>query len=75
MVKNGTLSKQSDTAAELDYYNNVLLKNYDESDIIKQYFGGDRYPYTCDFYIISEDKFIEIHGNWTHGGKPFDPND
>ena len=50
------------------------LENYDKDDIIRQYFDKDRYPYKCDFYIKSEDKFIEVHGNWTHGKHPFDEN-
>ena len=43
--------------------------------IIKQYFDKEQYPFRCDFYIKSEDLFIEVHGNWTHGGRPFDPQD
>ena len=49
-----------------------LLKNiYDESDIIRQY-KDERYPFNCDFYIKSEDLFIEYNGTWTHGFMPYD---
>ena len=26
-------------------------------------------------YIVSEDKFIEFQGHWTHGKKPFNPEE
>ena len=73
MVANKTLGKNSDTTAEKNYYQE-LLKCYPAEDIEKQYMDS-RYPFRCDFYIKSEDQFIEVHGNWTHGGRPYDPND
>ena len=33
-----------------------------------------RYPFQCDFYVKSQDMFIEVNGNWTHGDHPFDSN-
>ena len=48
-----------------------LCNHYGEDNVIRQY-RDERYPYTCDFYIPSEDLFIEYNGNWTHGGHPFD---
>lgn len=62
------------SALEDKYYNEVLLKTYAESDIIRQYSTDSRYPYACDFYIKSEDLFIEINGFFTHGEHPFDVN-
>ena len=73
-MKNGTLGKNVETKAEQEYYE-YLKTLYSEDDIIKQYFDKERYPFRCDFYIKSEDLFIEVHGNWTHGGRPFDPQD
>ena len=79
--KNAILSKQYATkshnnswnASKLEeQYYNFLLTNYNKDDIIRQYNRDERYPFNCDFYIISEDKFIEIQGTWTHGGHPFD---
>lgn len=72
MKNNGTLFT-SDSKAENDYYQK-LKSQYGEDGVVRQYFDKDRYPYKCDFYIPSEDKFIEVHGNWTHGGMPFDLN-
>lgn len=73
MKSNNTLFV-SDSKAEQEYYE-YLKTLYSNDDIVRQYFDRDRYPFKCDFYIKSEDKFIEIHANWTHGGRPFDPND
>ena len=70
MKKNGTLSVHSDTSAELKVYN-YLLSILDKEDIEKQFFDSDRYPFKCDFYIKSLDLFIEVHGCWTHGDRPF----
>lgn len=58
---------------EDDYYN-LLCEQYGENDVIRQY-KEDRYPFSCDFYIPSIDLFIEYNGTWTHGGRPYDPND
>lgn len=44
-------------------------------DIIRQYRDNNRYPFDCDFYIKSLDLFIECNFHWTHGGKPYNPND
>lgn len=53
----------------------LLLTKFNEDDIVRQY-TDERYgTYVCDFYIKSKDLFIEYHGHWGHGGKPFDPND
>lgn len=48
-----------------------LCSQYGEDNVIRQY-RDDRYPFSCDFYIPSEDLFIEYNGNWTPGGHPFD---
>ena len=36
---------------------------------------SEEYPFTCDFYIPSLDLYIEYHGTWTHGGRPFNETD
>ena len=69
MRKNGTLLSK-ETKPEREYYQE-LLKTYSPEDIIKQY-KDERYPFKCDFYIIPEDKFVEIHAFFTHGPHPFD---
>lgn len=42
--------------------------------VLRQY-KDPRYPFRCDFYIKEDDLFIELNAHWTHGGRPFDPND
>lgn len=71
MKNNGNLGKNKFTKAEQTYYQK-LLQIYSEDDILTQYFD-ERYPFACDFYIKSIDRFIELNACWTHGGRPFDP--
>ena len=73
MRSNNTLCVH-DSRAQQEFYN-YLLTQFDSTEIIKEYFDRNRYPFKCDFYIIPEDLFIELHINWTHGGRPYDPND
>ena len=68
--RNGTLSN-FETKPEKEMYKDLCDK-YGEDDVIKQYYDKDRYPFKCDFYIISEDKFIELNKFFTHGPHPFD---
>ena len=56
--------------AEDNYYKE-LVNRYGNEDVIRWY-SDDRYPFVCDFYIVSEDLFIELNKHWTHGGHPFD---
>jgi len=51
-----------------------LCNQYGEDNVIRQY-RENRYPYTCDFYIPSEDLFIELNKHWTHGFRPFIESD
>ena len=52
-----------------------LCEKYRKDDVKRNYDLDERYPYACDFYIVSEDKFIEFQGHWTHGKKPFNPEE
>jgi hypothetical protein len=61
------------TSKEEIYYYELLKQQFGENNIIKQY-KDNRYPFRCDFYVISEDLFIEINYHWTHGLMPFDIN-
>ena len=72
-LRNGTF-KKVDTEAEIEL-NNILVKFFGKDDIIHPYRDNNRYPFNCDFYIKSLDLFIELNRYWTHGGRPFDPND
>ena len=68
MKINNTYGKSQE---EENYYK-TLVQKYGEDDVIRQYSDPKRYPFDCDFYIPSEDLFIEINKHWTHGGHPFD---
>lgn len=52
----------------------ILLKENVNKTILRRY-KEDRYPFYCDFYIVEDDLFIELNAHWTHGGKPYDPDD
>lgn len=49
-----------------------LCNIYGEKNVIRQYKDLERYPFNCDFYIQSEDLFIELNLFPTHGTEPFD---
>lgn len=68
MHDNNTLksSKYEDTVYEM------LCKKYGD---VKRQYKEERYPFYCDFYVPSEDLFIELNAHWTHGGKKFDNKD
>ena len=68
------LRKSWNTSKPEQRYYEFLLTKYSEDDIVRQYRDQERYPFYCDFYIKSEDKFIECNFHWTHGGHPFDEN-
>lgn len=52
----------------------LLCTRYGAENVKRQYKDPDRYPYLCDFYIVTEDLFIELNASWTHGGHWFDAN-
>ena len=66
---NGTYKK----SIEEDKVYNKLLEFFNKEDIDRQH-KSDLYPFNCDFYIKSLNLYIEIQGNWTHGGHPFNVN-
>ena len=68
MKINNTYGKSQE---EENYYK-TLVQKYGEDDVIRQYSDPKRYPFDCDFYIPSEDLFIDINKHWTRGGHPFD---
>ena len=53
-------------------YKNKLEALYGEADVCTSY-SSDLYPFSCDFYIKSLNLYIEIHGFWTHGKHPYNP--
>ena len=53
----------------------MLVERFGADDVYYQYGihpSDDRYPYNCDFYIKSQDLFIELNGHYSHGGHWFD---
>lgn len=69
MHRNNSFAKSK---IEDDYYKQ-LCEKYGIENVVRQY-SENRYPYKCDFYIPSEDLFIEFNWHWTHGKHPFDEN-
>lgn len=53
----------------------ALVKKFGADDVLIDYGVHPydaRYPYPCDFYVKSEDLFIELNMHFTHGGHWFD---
>lgn len=44
----------------------ILCDIFGVNDVCKQYSSND-YPFSCDFYIISRNLYIELNVSWTHG--------
>ena len=61
--------------------NNSLGKSKEEDKIYElllikfpntiHHYKSDKYPFPCDFYIPSEDLYIEYQGFWMHGKEPY----
>jgi len=56
-LKNGT---SSSSKPENQLYN-ILCGFFSAEDVERDYNKDDRYPFKCDFYIRSEDLFIELN--------------
>lgn len=59
---------------EIEMYK-VLCEKYGKNNILRNYKDSRRYPFYCDFYIKSLDKFIELNLHWTHGSQPYVESD
>lgn len=70
MKQNGVY-KRVGTSKQEDSFYAYLQSIYAKEDIIRWY-KDDRYPFCCDFYICSQDLFIECNFLWTHNDHPFD---
>lgn len=51
-----------------------LCEQYGKENVKRSYSEDPRYPFACDFYIVSKDLFIELNRFWHHGPHPFDEN-
>lgn len=49
----------------------LLISAFGEDDIKCQYFS-DKYPFRCDFYVVSLDLYVELNAFWAHGFQWFD---
>ena len=67
--RNGTFNTSKKEQEMFQY----LCEQYGKNNVLTQY-KDSRYPFKCDFYIISEDLFIEYNGTIEHNSRPFDPN-
>lgn len=71
MRKKATMSQSS---AEVVVYD-ALVSRYGVDDVYYEY-GihpyDARYPYSCDFYIKSQDLFIELNAHYSHGNHWYD---
>lgn len=62
-------NKSFNTSKHEEEVYKVLLSLYPE---VKREYRCSRYPFSCDFYLPSEDLFIELNIHWTHGEHFFD---
>lgn len=62
-------NKTFNTSSSEMFIKSLLESLYDQ--VYYQY-TSELYPFACDFYIPSEDIYIEYQGSWTHGHRPFD---
>ena len=79
-----TIKKQMETKRKNNTFNysqpeeDLYLKlcnQYGKENVKRNYKDKKRYPFYCDFYIVSEDLFIELNRHWTHGGHIFNSQD
>lgn len=68
--KNGTCS----SSKMEDQMYKELVEVFGKKAVKRNYNKDERYPFYCDFYIVSHDIFIELNGTWFHGRHPFDAN-
>ena len=76
-------AKMRETARKNNSYNSSraerelyakLVEEYGEKDDYRQYRDEERYPFDCDFYVKSQDLFIEVNKHPSHGPHPFNPD-
>ena len=59
------------TSKEEEEIYKLLQEKYGD---VKRQYKSELYPFACDFYIPSEDLYIEYQGFWTHGREIYDEN-
>lgn len=68
--KNGTCNS---SRPEEQMYKD-LVQVFGKKMVKRNYNKDARYPFYCDFYIVSYDIFIELNATWFHGKHFFDAN-
>lgn len=68
--KNGTCNS---SRPEEQMYKD-LVQVFGKKMVKRNYNKDARYPFYCDFYIVSHDIFIELNATWFHGKHFFDAN-
>lgn len=67
------INKTFNTSKPENNFYKQLCEEYNKSDVYRNY-KSVVYPYRCDFYIKSQNLYIELNLHWTHGSHPFDKN-
>lgn len=67
-TKNGTFNSSLEELTIKELLEKMFIVVYNKTH-------KPRYPFRCDFYLPEIDLFIEYNGTWTHGFRPYDPND
>ena len=70
-------NKSFNTSKDEEKLYNILCNKYGAENVITPYTSAryadkNGYQFKCDFYVTSQDLFIELNDHWTHGGHPFD---
>lgn len=71
MLKSLHTKKQNNSIISSQQENeiyNLLVEKFGE---VKRQYKTPQYPFACDFYIPSEDLYIEYQGYWSHGNEPY----
>ena len=67
------ITKKNNNSFHTSKIENKFKKYLTLNNINYEYqYKSELYPFACDFYIPEYDLYIEIQGNWTHGGHPYD---
>lgn len=68
--KNGTFN----TSSPEDNLHIILLEKFGSDNVFRNDNTHSEYPFAVDFYIKSQNLYIEYNGLWTHGKHFFDEN-
>lgn len=68
------INKTFNTSSVESKFYQYLVERFGFEHVFRQY-KDQRYPFACDFYIDTEDLFIELNIHPCHNFKPFDKND